>query len=210
MSQTKNPKLKTLLKNQGKEEISSQRSEKSLRTNQIPQKEVKKDTNLNKPKNIILVSENKSKRKKEELPIPIQADFTNIKVAKPKTEEMPGQSISKIQFSAAPLPNQLNKQVERSLSEPPESKREDESKESINSKEIPNTPPLSIRNLDLVYTQGKYKNIIPDLDFSKLKKKKKLKNKKQEVQPGEEIIEDPDKIFQAPKQNKGIFNLNKN
>ena len=88
---------------------------------------------------------------------------------------MPGQSISKIQFSAAPLPNQLNKQVERSLSEPPESKREDESKESINSKEMPNTPPLSIRNLDLVYTQGKYKNIIPDLDFSKLKKKKKLK-----------------------------------
>ena len=64
MSQTKNPKLKTLLKNQGKEEISSQRSEKSLRTNQIPQKEVKKDTNLNKPKDIILVSENKSKRKK--------------------------------------------------------------------------------------------------------------------------------------------------
>lgn len=97
---------------------------------------------------------------------------------------MQTQSITKIEFKAEThLPQKPIKQPKREERLRSEETKRSESLKSIRSEDMPNTPPFSVRNLDLVHTHGKYKNVIPTLDFDKLNKKKtkgKKADKKEE------------------------------
>ncbi|CAI2367096.1 unnamed protein product [Moneuplotes crassus] len=137
---------------------------------------------LQSPQNPTPTSKSPVQNSLKPAPEPFQIDFNTIKNLKPQAEEIPTQKVTKIEFSAIPLTNPTHAAQERSLSEPAES-----SSHSIHkSDETPNTPPFSIRNMDLEYTQGKYKNVIPALDFNLLGKKKKKRDQieqKKEIKP---------------------------
>lgn len=51
-------------------------------------------------------------------------------------------------------------------------KKRTETMESLPSEMAPPTPPFPIKNKDLVQTHGKYRDVIPKLDFTQLNKKK--------------------------------------
>lgn len=131
----------------------------------------------------------KAEKAKKDASKPYQIDFNSMKKVKPQAEEIPSQNVMKIEFNAVPLKKPGVEEHERSLSEPAESRSH--SIESRKSENVPNTPPFSIRNLDLDYTQGKYKNVIPNLDFTKLgRRKKKDKGKEKDKQVAKEKPKD--------------------
>ena len=142
-------------------------------------------------------------------------DFTKIKVKKPITEEVPLQQVVKINFNAnnpygiqqpkqditdksselRPSKTEENLRNEikaKSISKEKEdevNRKRTETIESIQSDAALTTPPFTIKNRDLVHTHEKFKDVVPKLDFTKLKKRSKSKKKSSKKLIEEEIDE---------------------
>lgn len=74
--------------------------------------------------------------------------------------------------------------------------------ESIASDAALPTPPFSIKNRDLVETHGKYRGMVPLLDFSKLNQKRSKSKKKEHKKLIEEHVEEKPTQQQEKKQPK--------
>lgn len=88
--------------------------------------------------------------------------------------------------------------VETELSDKVSRKRT-ETMDSLPSDMYPGTPPFTIKNKDLVQTHGKYRDIVPTLDFEKLKKKRSKSKKKKSPK---KLVEEPQKQSKREKSSK--------